>query len=83
VPARPSDASHAIAFGKIPAMEHVVRVFSSFDEAEQADAAFYANLTPQERLDVLLELIERHRSALGPSTQRFERVVRVVDLAHS
>jgi hypothetical protein len=66
-----------------PAMERVVRVFSSFDEAEQADVEFYASLTPRERLDVLLELIERHRSALGPSAQRFERVVRVVDLAHS
>ncbi|HWB17076.1 MAG TPA: hypothetical protein VG538_11775 [Vicinamibacterales bacterium] len=29
-------------------MEHVVRVFSSFDEAEQADAEFYANLTRHE-----------------------------------
>ncbi len=48
MPARPSDASHAIAFGKIPVMEHVVRVFSSFDEAEQADAEFYANLTRHE-----------------------------------
>jgi hypothetical protein len=64
-------------------MERVVRVFSSFDEAEQPDAAFYANLTPQERLDVLLELIERHRSALGPSAQRFERVHRVVELSRS
>ena len=61
----------------------VVRVFASFDAADEADDQFYADLTPQERLDLLLELVERHRSALGASAERLERVHRVVELSQS
>lgn len=59
-------------------MERVAQVFDSFEEADLADDRFYARLTPQERLDLLLELIERHRGTLGESA---ERVHRIVDLA--
>jgi hypothetical protein len=34
-----------------------VRVFPSFQEAEDADRAFYRSLTPEQRLDILLQLI--------------------------
>ena len=34
----------------------VVRKFSSFAEAEEYENEYYASLTPQERLDILLQL---------------------------
>jgi hypothetical protein len=37
-------------------MEKVIRVFSSFEEADQADALFDASLTPDQRLRILIEL---------------------------
>ena len=62
-------------------MRDVLRVFSSFREAEQADRAFYASLSPQERLDLLLDLVARQREAMGEAAQRLERVYRVVELS--
>jgi hypothetical protein len=64
-------------------MERVARVFGSFADADLADDAFYADLTPEARLDLLLELIERERSALGQTAERFERVHRIVELSQS
>ena len=40
-------------------MERGAQVFRSFDEAERADDDYYASLTPEERLDILLAMIER------------------------
>ena len=62
-------------------MRDVLRVFSSFREAEQADRAFYASLSPQERLDLLLDLVARQRESMGEAAQRLERVYRVVELS--
>ena len=62
-------------------MEKDIRIFSSFKEAEEADTAYYASLTPQERLDLCLEIIARHRESLGETAERFERVYRVVKLS--
>ena len=56
------------------AVEKTVAKFRSFEEAEQADREFYRNLTPQERLDILLELLNH-----APE-QRLERVYRVTKL---
>ncbi len=39
-------------------MEKVVQKFNSFEEAEAADRAFYKSLSPEERMQILLELIE-------------------------
>lgn len=64
-------------------MERVLRVFSSFEEADLADDQDYADMTPQARLDVLIELIEHNRSALGEAADRFERVHRVIELSQS
>ena len=52
-------------------MEKVVAKFRSFEEAEKADREFYKKLTPQERLDILLELLSHG------SEQRLERIYRV------
>ena len=46
-------------------MRDVLRVFSSFREAEEADRALYASLSPQERLEMLLDLVARQRESMG------------------
>ena len=59
-------------------IERTVRKFSSFEEADQADRAYYAQLTPAERLQILLELIERHRQATN-APEGLARVYRIVE----
>jgi len=58
-------------------MRKTLRRYSSFQEAEDADRAFYASLSPQERLDMLLDLVVRHREFMGEAAERLERVYRV------
>ena len=38
-------------------MEKVIQVFRSFEDADEADEAYYAGLTPRERVDILLDII--------------------------
>lgn len=57
-----------------------VHKFDSFEDSERADRAFYAALTPQQRLDLLLEIIAREREGLGEAGERCARVCRVVKL---
>ena len=62
-------------------MEKTARVFSSFEEADRADALADAQLTPQERLRIVEELREQiHPDALK---QRLARVCRITELASS
>lgn len=60
-------------------MERVAQIFRSFKDADRADEDYYASLSPQERLDIQLALIERYRSSLGQAAKRFERVHRVIE----
>jgi hypothetical protein len=54
--------------------------YDSFAEADAAEDLFYGALPPQERLKILLDLVESHRLACGPDAERFERIYRVVEL---
>ena len=54
------------------------KVFRSFRESEAADQAFYNSLTPEERLEILFELIARE--CPDESQRRVERVYRIVKL---
>ena len=56
-------------------VQKTVAKFRDFAEAEKADREFYKHLTPQERLDLLLELLNH-----APE-QRLERVYRVTKLS--
>ena len=56
-------------------VEKKVAKFRSFEEAEKADREFYARLTPQARLEILLELLNH-----GPE-QRLERTYCVTQFA--
>lgn len=58
----------------IDRMLRVGRKFTSFAEAEEADREFYRNLTPDERLQILFELIRRGQ---GDPEPRLERVCRI------
>jgi hypothetical protein len=62
-------------------MSRDIRIFSSFDEADRADAEYYASLTPQECLDIQLDLIAAYREATGAN--EFVRVCRVIRLEGS
>jgi hypothetical protein len=62
-------------------VERRVLILDGFKAADRADAADYRSMTPQQRLDLLLEVIERHRESLGEAAARFERVHRIVELS--
>ncbi len=64
-------------------MERVAQVFTSFAAADDADDEFYANLSPAERVDLLLDLIAQYLESRGEATTRFERVCRVTELSRS
>jgi hypothetical protein len=64
-------------------MERELVIHTSHEAAGRADRAYYASLTPQERFDLLLELVRRHKESLGEADQGFERVLRVAPLARS
>ena len=64
-------------------MKRLVRKYDSFEAAEQADSEYYAGLNSEDRLDILLTLIERYRKSIGESADRFERVHRTVELSRS
>jgi hypothetical protein len=63
-------------------MEKTVRILNSFEESDQADKAYYHSLTPQQRLDILLELNRRCWNEADAETgPRLARVYRVVELS--
>jgi len=59
-------------------MEKVGKKYRSFAEAEQAEKEYYQSLTPEERLDILLDLIKQ--GTPDEAFQRLERVYRIVKL---
>jgi hypothetical protein len=60
-------------------IEKVVKVSRSFEECDQADKAYYRSLSPQQRLEMLLELNSRWPARGDDETsQRLERVYRIV-----
>ena len=62
-------------------MEKVIRVFDSFEEADEADTLFRSRLTPGQRVDMFFEIRERARN--DAAEPRLERVCRVLELDRS
>ncbi len=62
-------------------MEKTVQVFSSFEEADAANAREDARLTPEQRIAIVIEL----RNRLHPDAQQqgLARVCRIVELERS
>jgi hypothetical protein len=62
-------------------VEKKVRVFGSFEEADEADARRDASLSPAERVKIAIELRDRrHPDAAG---QGVARVCRITELERS
>jgi hypothetical protein len=59
-------------------MEKIIRRYASYQEAEQADLEYYRNLTPDQRMNILFELTERHRQENDEPSEGFARVYRIV-----
>ena len=64
-------------------MDWTIRTFDNLTEADSAETAYYASLTPEERLNILFDLIAMYRSSEGEDSERFERVYRVDELSRS
>ena len=56
------------------AMEKRVRIFASHAEAEAADRAYIRSLTPEQRMNMLLDLV---REGTDEASKGFTRVYRV------
>jgi hypothetical protein len=61
-------------------MERVARTFGSFADADAADLAYYAAMSPQQRVDLLLDLIAAYQESVGEAAQGLARVCRVAHL---
>jgi hypothetical protein len=57
-------------------VEQVVHKFTTFEEAEEADRAYYRALTPAERLSIMIDMI--YPEGGDAASARFERVYRIV-----
>lgn len=55
-----------------------VRRFSSHDEADLADDEYYAALTPDERVRLMIEFSRIFSEAYGVPTEGFRRVYRII-----
>ena len=64
-------------------MDSTIQRFDSLSEADQAESDYYARLTPEQRLEILFELIATHQDSIGEDSQRLERVYRVAELERS
>jgi hypothetical protein len=62
-------------------MKRTVANFSSHREAGEATLAYYRSLSPQQRLDILLELIDSSRKQGDAASERLERVYRISKLS--
>ncbi len=59
-------------------MEKEARVFHSFAEADQAEDKYYRSLTPEQRLELLLDLVKAQQP--DETEPRLERVCRIIKL---
>jgi hypothetical protein len=56
------------------------RVFGTFEESERSNRADVAAMSPEERVDIVLELTRRYREEFGEAGERLARVYRVAQL---
>jgi len=62
-------------------MEKVIRIYRSHQEADAADVKEDLATTPEQRIEALLELVERYYP--DAHSQRFARVYRITKLERS
>lgn len=66
---------------KILCMEKVVRIFQSFEKADEADLRDRLAMTPEERVEVFLGI--QQRTFRNAADERLARVYRVLTLEQS
>jgi hypothetical protein len=59
-------------------MEKAARVFRSFAEAGEADDQYYRSLSPEQRLEILFDLVNTQQT--DEVEPRLERVCRIIKL---
>lgn len=57
--------------------------FASLEEADEAEHQYYRNLTPDARVEILLELVARYWSGADGTSEGFEKVFRLAPLEES
>jgi hypothetical protein len=62
-------------------VEKAIRIFSSFDEADEADARAHASMSPEERLQLVIELSDRRHP--DAANQGLARVCKVIERERS
>ena len=61
-------------------MDKVSKIYDSHSEADQADNEYYASLSPNKRVEILLELISNYASTYYDGfTERLQRVYKIID----
>jgi hypothetical protein len=60
-------------------MEKTIRVFKSFEEAEDAEKEYYRSLSPAQRVEILLTLRDQYSPYDDELTKGFERVYRIIE----
>jgi hypothetical protein len=63
-------------------MQKIARIFRSTADSEKADREYYLPLTPEQRLDILLDLVAQAAQD-NEAPKGFERVCRIVKLSES
>lgn len=58
-------------------MEKIIREFDSFQDADQADSDYYAQLSPSQHLEHFLKLME----PIYAAASRLQRIYRVAELS--
>jgi uncharacterized tellurite resistance protein B-like protein len=61
-------------------MKPVVAKFRTFDEAEAATRDYYRRLSPEDRLEILFQLVEIARKEGDAAPRRLARVYRIAQL---
>jgi len=58
-----------------------VKRFDDHEAPDAADRTYYRSLTPEERVELVLELTRQYREALDEASDRFERVCCITRLS--
>lgn len=61
-------------------MERTLQKFPDFQSADRATLQYYRSLTPAQRIEILLELIERAQGNDDATQQGLARVYRILKL---
>ena len=59
-------------------MKRVIKIFNSFEEAENNEVEYWKSLDPNKKLTILEEIRQRHMEITGEGKQGFQRVIRII-----